>query len=255
MKSSNFKRLALDQLRGHWGSVIGAFIVPILAIIALELVAITPRTVLYIMETSGFSYHYSGYGMHLPYHWYLLTRFMSLLRIALGVGVFLACALFLYGVSRFLLDFIRTGRTEFGNIFAGFTSGGRTFGRSVLLELLISVFTFLWSMLLFIPGIVAEYRYAMAFYILADNGNMTAKEALDASKEMMVGHKWELFKLHLSFIGWAILSCLTCGIGFIFLIPYMRTAEGNFYEYLRGINSAKTHNEYEYTSEDQVYYM
>ena len=90
-------------------------------------------------------------------------------------------------------------------------------------------------MLLVIPGIIASYRYSQAFYLLADNDDMTALEALRASKEMMKGYKWKLFVLSLSFIGWILLAAVTLGIGYIFLSPYINTAYTNFYEYLRGI--------------------
>lgn len=99
--------------------------------------------------------------------------------------------------------------------------------------LLIGIFIFLWSLLLIIPGIIAAYRYSMAFYILNDNPKMGAMDALRESKKMMVGYKGKLFFLSLSFIGWTILSVLTLGIGFLWLIPYMNTTTANFYQNLK----------------------
>ncbi len=81
-----------------------------------------------------------------------------------------------------------------------------------------------------IPGIVAALSYSQAFYILAENPGIGALEAIRISKRMMYGYKGKLFLLYLSFIGWAILSALTLGIGYLWLIPYVSTTLANFYE-------------------------
>ena len=102
-----------------------------------------------------------------------------------------------------------------------------------LLRLLTTIFIVLWTLLFVIPGIVATFRYAMAPFILYEHPEMSAMDAIRASKKMMDGHKWELFCLNISFIGWAILSVLTCGIGFLFLNPYMSQAYASFYRNLQ----------------------
>ena len=74
----------------------------------------------------------------------------------------------------------------------------------------------------------------MAPYIIYDNPNIDANDAITQSKEMMKGHKWELFCLYLSFIGWLLLSVLTFGILYmVYVGPYMMTAQANFYEQLK----------------------
>lgn len=95
------------------------------------------------------------------------------------------------------------------------------------------VYTFLWTLLFIIPGIVKSYAYAMVPYILEDNPDLSAEETIDLSVKMMDGHKWELFCLHLSFLGWAILCIFTFGIGFFFLQPYVLAAQADFYEDLK----------------------
>ena len=92
---------------------------------------------------------------------------------------------------------------------------------------------FLWSLLLVVPGIIKGYAYSQAFYLLNDNKKLGYKEALEESEKMMDGHKWELFVLQLSFIGWSLLAVLTCGIGFLWLTPYMNTTLANYYEDLK----------------------
>lgn len=92
----------------------------------------------------------------------------------------------------------------------------------------------LWTMLFFIPGIVMSFAYAMTPYILEENPELSAWEASTRSREMMKGHKFDLFYLYLSFIGWFFLCLLTAGIGFIWLSPYFKSAEVAFYEDLKG---------------------
>ena len=98
---------------------------------------------------------------------------------------------------------------------------------------LVSLFTGLWSMLFFIPGIVKACSYSQAMYILAENPGIGAREAINRSKAMMEGHKMEYFILGLSFIGWAIVGSFTFGILYIWLIPYMNATFANFYANLK----------------------
>ncbi|MBQ2897237.1 MAG: DUF975 family protein [Clostridia bacterium] len=100
---------------------------------------------------------------------------------------------------------------------------------AILLYILIPLFTFLWSLLFVIPGIIASLSYSMAPYILAENKSFTAMEALNASKKMMNGHKADLFILYLSFIGWGLLVSVTFGIAGIYVFPYMEATKANFY--------------------------
>lgn len=115
------------------------------------------------------------------------------------------------------------------------TSGLSYTGKALWLNILISFFTFLWSLLLFIPGIIKAFSYSMSYYILADNPELTAREALRKSKEMMVGHKLDLFILMLSFFGWYLLGAITFGIAYIYIIPYLNATMANFYNSIKTI--------------------
>ena len=95
---------------------------------------------------------------------------------------------------------------------------------------LMYLFIALWTLLFILPGIVKAFSYALTPYILEENPDLSANEAIDHSRAMMKGHKFDLFYLYLSFIGWFLLSFLTLGIGFFWLIPYMYTAQAAFYE-------------------------
>ncbi len=90
-------------------------------------------------------------------------------------------------------------------------------------------FVFLWSLLLFVPGIIKTLSYAMTNYILVDKPELSANEAINLSKDMMYGHKFDLFYLYLSFAGWFILCLFTMGIGFLWLYPYAQAAQVSFY--------------------------
>ena len=118
---------------------------------------------------------------------------------------------------------------EAGALFAPFKQYARTVGA----VLLVFVYTLLWTLLLVIPGIIKAYSYSVTFYILRENPEMTAGDAITASQKMMDGHKMDLFLLSLSFIGWAILASITFGIGYLWLIPYIYTAYAAFYETLK----------------------
>lgn len=91
----------------------------------------------------------------------------------------------------------------------------------------------LWSLLLFIPGIVKAYAYSQAIYIMVENPEMRAIDAIHKSQEMMKGHKFDLFYLQLSFIGWALLCVFTLCLGFFWFMPYVYTAHAAFYEDLK----------------------
>ena len=129
----------------------------------------------------------------------------------------------------FFLKLTKDEETSVGDVFAGFNKTGR----ALCLNILISVFTFLWTCLLIIPGIIKSYAYSMAFYVLADNPELTASEALAKSQSMMRGHKMDLFILELSFIGWILLTGLTFGLAAIYVVPYMSATTANFYNSIK----------------------
>ena len=95
------------------------------------------------------------------------------------------------------------------------------------------LFTFLWSLLLVIPGIIKAFGYSMAMYILAENPSIGALDALKQSENMMKGHKMEMFILDLSFIGWHLLASITFGIAYIWVIPYINATKTNFYNKIK----------------------
>lgn len=103
----------------------------------------------------------------------------------------------------------------------------------IMTMLLKGVQNFLWYLLFIIPGIVKAYAYSMVPYILAENPNIGASEAIRLSNEMTEGHKAEMFILDLSFIGWYLLGALAFGIGIFFVMPYVDATKAELYLVLR----------------------
>lgn len=104
----------------------------------------------------------------------------------------------------------------------------------VWVTFLMNVFIFLWTLLLVIPGIIKAFSYAMTPFIITEHPEMSANDAIDESRRIMAGHKFDLFYLFLSFIGWFLLGILSLGIGFFWIIPYVQAAEVAFYNDIKG---------------------
>lgn len=121
---------------------------------------------------------------------------------------------------------------EDNDVFSNaFNIGFNDYTHKVATDLLRDVYIFLWGMLLFVPGIVKSYSYACVDYLLIDDPELDADATIHRSRELMAGHKWDLFCLDLSFIGWALICLVfTAGIGFFWLSPYVKTARAAFYE-------------------------
>lgn len=149
----------------------------------------------------------------------------------IGLVLFILALPLTWGYQTLFLGAVRGGEATAKDLFEGYNK--ELFSRVLTTTLLYYVYVFLWSMLLLIPGCIKAYSYAMTPYILKDNPEMKNNAAIEESMRMMDGHKLELFLLDLSFIGWAILSILTCCIGFLWLVPYMNMARVNFYEDLK----------------------
>ena len=132
------------------------------------------------------------------------------------------------GYSQFLLNMHDRKEFSFDDLFSQF----HRFKQGFLQSFLRNLYIILWSLLFVIPGIIKSLSYAMTPFIMADHPEMTAKEAINASKEMMDGHKGELFVLGLTFIGWNLLAGLTLGIGALWVNPYMNAAYAAFYREL-----------------------
>lgn len=150
--------------------------------------------------------------------------------LILSIVYFFLGSIISVGYARFNLNLIDNKAPAFTDLFSYFRYGGKI----ILANLLKTLFIVLWSLLFVIPGILAAYNYAMVPYILAEHPELSAKQALKESKDLMYGHRWRLFCLGISFIGWSFLCVLSCGVGYLWLTPYMQAATADFYREISG---------------------
>ena len=138
------------------------------------------------------------------------------------------------GFTIFLLNTLRNRQPCFANLLDGFGF----WWKLLILDLLQSLLIGLWSLLLIVPGVMAHYRYAQALYILIDDPTKSPVQCLRESKAMMNGHKMELFKLGLSFLGWYLLEMIPY-VGYavqVWSVPYVGMTKALYYETLLGSN-------------------
>ena len=146
-----------------------------------------------------------------------------------GFAAFLIGGVLQLGYAEFLLKQHDGKETNVNDLFSQFDRFGTGFAQHFLRGLYVA----LWSLLFIIPGIIKGLAYAMTPFILAENPNLTASEAIRLSEELMDGHKTDLFVLDLTFIGWDILAALTLNLGNIALNPYKNAAYAAFYRQLQ----------------------
>lgn len=203
MKSNQYyKNEALSALRGNWANALVATII----LIALAL---------FFSSNDAINSYYQRIVIN-PFIGYSLSFVSLFVLLPLAVG---------YSNSMRVL--LETGDNRLTN--NSFSLGFGNWLHVVWGMVLSTIYIFLWTLLLVVPGIIKSYSYALTPYILVEHPEMSANEAIEESMRLMDGHKFDLFYLQLSFIGWAILSILSLGLGFFWLIPYQMTAQAAFY--------------------------
>lgn len=165
---------------------------------------------------------------YLPQFVFHYLKFIAPVALILALVQFFLGGMIRLGYCRFLLNLYDYNEASLKDLF----SQKHRFWDGFCLSLLQSLFVFLWSLLFVIPGIIAAYRYAMAPFILSENENLSPLEAINESKYLMDGHKFDLFILELSFIGWVLLNIFTLGIGSLLLNPYTNLSQAAFYRTL-----------------------
>ena len=167
-------------------------------------------------------------------NWLMALVVCLLFSLVMGVGGFVSIIVggFLaFGMCRVFLQLVR-GQKEKVDI-ADLFSGSRQFADLLVLYLLQTLFTVLWTLLFIIPGIIKTFQYSLCHHILVDNPNMSQSEVREESMSMMEGNCLRYLWLHLSFVGWFVLSILSCGVLLFYTIPYMDAATAIFYENLK----------------------
>lgn len=204
--SYEYRAKARQVLQGYWGE---AAILSLIVIIATVLCSGGN-----VYSSFSGSDHFQAFGS-------ITTLLEILVLTPLG-----------FGFSQVILGFYRGKESlDFSGLFRPFREDfPRTVCVGIIMMCLISVAS------IFTLGILGIYLgccYAMVPYLLRDYPELTWREVLRTSREMMDGHKWDYFCLQLSFIGWIVLSILTCGLGLLLLMPYMSVAEAAFYDDLK----------------------
>ena len=198
-------------LSGNWGMAVVGFILYYVLILSVSMFAGAATFFVMVMSAA------SGANAALA------TNAVSF--VAQLVQFFLSGA-FVVGFYSYYLVISQEGEARLECLFTGFKRFWTAFGAYFLSTL----FVFLWMLLFIIPGIIAAFRYAMVYFIVADDADVGALEAIRQSKEMMKGNKWKYFCLQWRFFWWALLCMFTGGIGYLWLIPYMQTSCAKFYE-------------------------
>ena len=217
--ASAFRAAARNSLRGYWG---WALLVCLVA------------GILGGSQSSGVSSGISSFAENAPAELrgpilIMLLGIAGILSVW-GMVVFFIGGAIELGLCAFHTRLNLGQKPPFASLFERFD----IFLKALGLRLFMGLFVFLWALLLFVPGIIAAYRYSMAPYLMAEYPEMGIREAVNRSKELMQGNKGRLFCLDFSFIGWWLLSILTFGILSLWITPYMQTARAAFYLELTG---------------------
>lgn len=211
MKISEIKYDARQSLKGEWGKVVGL-------------------TFLYFVLSAGINLSIEIYASGGFINWLnqeyipplatILNAIISVLLIPLSIAI-----------VWFYLDLVREKNTDISQVFTIYTDV-KVMLKVIGASIMVGIFTFLWSLLLLIPGIIKGLAYSQTFMLLKDHPEYSVFEAITESRRRMHGYKWKYFLLNLSFIGWGILCVISLGIGFLWLTPYVYTSNATFYQNL-----------------------
>ena len=161
---------------------------------------------------------------------------IGLVAAVLGFVISLCFSIFVsnvlsVGSNRYFLE-NREHKVDFAQVFYGFREG--RYMTNVRVLFLRVLYIWGWSLLFVIPGVVKAYSYMLVPYILAENTYLDRRRVFELSREMMRGHKWEAFKLELSFYGWFLLSMATSGlVGIFYVNPYWSATFAEFYSAIK----------------------
>jgi len=235
--AEDFRRIARNALTNKW---LIAVLVGLVAVLLGGLASEGPQVKINIdasnadvsFSFAGQNIFSTGGGLNSDIAAFIAGAFFFFIIIALVMGViyFILGSFVGVGYAKFNLNLVDKKETAFETLFEYFSYWRTT----AVMRLLRGLYVFLWSLLFVIPGIVAGFSYAMTDYIMAENPELTASEAIEQSKAMMMGNRFRLFCLQFSFIGWDILATLAFGIGHLCLTPYKQAAYAAFYREVSG---------------------
>mgnify|MGYP003292817205 CR=1 FL=1 len=235
--AADFRSMARDVLQGKWKiAVLVGLVASMLGAVdgmGPEVkVNIEASNVKASLELAGYTIFSTGGSLNSDLGAFMVGRYTYIMVAALIMGAlyFVLGSIIEVGYAKFNLNLADKLEGTFENLFAYFSYWKTT----VAARFLRNIYVLLWSLLFIIPGIMASLSYAMTNYILAENPEISASEAITLSKQMMDGNKWRLFCLEFSFIGWSLLCGFTLGIGYLWLTPYQQAARAAFYREVSG---------------------
>ena len=216
-----YKEFARIQLKKRWGIPVVMTLITFAITFLLEI----PYTQNIIAAASGQSASSSSS---------LRTVYRQLIRSYQPTGLERICGWISFFTSAIIAVagyhvYLRMSRGPDPVHFGDFMEGFNNWWRAILASLWMSLWIFLWTLLFIIPGIIKTIAYSQTYFIITEFPEISIIKALDISKRITKGYKFDLFVMGLSFIGWGILSCITCGIGFIWLTPYINMSMTNAY--------------------------
>lgn len=226
--NQQFKNEALAALRGNWGKAV------LLTLVYLILVGIAAGPVsyqsvqmeTYMQENGARTVYQMASLLQDPEYLAMAQRLNGTSGLTTLVSILLIFP-FAVGFLNSLRKLLVTGDNNL--VPNAFHIAFSNYWHKVWAMLWAYILTVLWSLLFIIPGIIKSFSYAMTPFIIEEYPELTATEAIHRSRMMMRGHKFDLFWLLLSFIGWGILNIFTLGIGTLWLVPYMETSMAAFY--------------------------
>ena len=216
LKAKDFREQARKALNGKWGQ----------AVIAGAIAGIMGGNILYTGFASSSATSTAESTTQLT--WEVVLMMVALIAF-IGAVVFLVGSIVGLGYAKFNLALYKDEPVDFKMIFSERSRYKDCFALFFMQWLTVTVGTALFV----VPGLMAYYGQKMAAYIMVENPEMSAKEALAACRAMMKGNKWRLFCLTWSFIGWDILATLTLGLGNFLVCPYVEAAGAAFYNEIK----------------------
>ncbi len=202
MENSKIMKEAYASLKGKWGLAIGGYLLVGLIVIAVGLV--------------GWRIAGQDWGAN-------LTSLIFSPPLAIGMTIF-------------SLNIYRDNNPEIDNLFIPFKTN---WVNSILAYFMLGALVAVGFILLIIPGIIAALMFSQVFFIMGEDKEIQAYDALVDSLNMMKGYKWKLFKIWLRLFGLSILCIFTLGIGFIWLSPYQNVVFATFYDDIKDSPSFK----------------
>lgn len=215
----------------YWMALLVAFVAALLAGGAFN---VGPTlTFNYTTGSNHYNYQYRFDYALLPYFSVIAATAFSFALVAITIGIlfsiFVSNAV-IVGKCRYFME-SRVGNAPFSSLFSAF--GGSAYRNAVKVMFMKNLFILLWGLLFVIPGIYKAYQYRMVDYLIAENPYMSYQRALELSRQMTDGEKFNIFILDLSFFGWLFLGALACGIGIFFVSPYIEATFAELYAALR----------------------